>query len=360
VSTSPGRWVKRMAIGLASLVALALLSGASYEQVMRRRAQRAYPVPGRLVDVGDGRRIQIDCRGTGSPTVVLEAGLDNLGSSSWAAVQDSIAATTRVCAYSRAGIMWSDASDAPFDVASVARDLHAALAAAGEPAPWVMVGHSIGGPYVMSFTHAYPSEVKGLVFVDASHPEQFERFFAIAGKSLAPPPGIFELGAALAWTGLVRLLPTESAPLTWPAETRHVAPEFLPISIRSVARETEAVPATLAAAGAFRELGDRPLVVLTAGREQPAAALESMGITREQGMRLLDAIRTLHDDQATWSRHGRHELVPDATHYLQFDRPDVVIRATREVVAAVRAQRLTAPALAAPPSHLAPMSSSRS
>jgi pimeloyl-ACP methyl ester carboxylesterase len=341
VSAAPVRWVKRIAIGLGSLVALALLSGASYEQLMRHRTRQVYPVPGRLVDVGGGRRIQIDCRGTGSPTVVLEAGLDYLGSLSWAAVQDSIAATTRVCAYSRAGIMWSDAPDAPFDVASVARDLHAALAAAGEPAPFVMVGHSIGGPYVMSYTRAYPSEVKGLVFVDASHPEQFTRFYAIAGKSLAPSPGIFELGAALAWTGLVRALPTEAAPRTWPEQTQRLAPAFLPVSIRAVARETEAVSATLAAAGVFRELGDRPLVVLTAGKEQPPAALQSMGLTREQGAHLRDATRMLHDDQTTWSRHGRHEIVPDATHYIQFDRPDVVIRAAREVVAAVRAQPLT-------------------
>lgn len=342
MSAAPVRWVKRIAIGLASLVALALLSGASYEQLMRYRARQAYPAPGRLVDVGGGRRIQIDCRGAGSPTVVLEAGLDYLGSLSWAAVQDSIAATTRVCAYSRAGIMWSDAPDAPFDVASVARDLHAALVASGEPAPFVMVGHSIGGPYVMSFTHAYPSEVKGLVFVDASHPEQFARFYAIAGKSLAPSPRIFELGAALAWTGLVRVLPTEAAPRTWSERTQRVAPVFLPVSVRAVARETEAVDATLATAGAFRELGDRPLVVLTAGKEQPAAALQSMGLTRAQGARIHDVTRMLHDDQATWSRHGRHELVPDATHYIQFDRPDVVIRATRDVVTAVRAQRLMA------------------
>jgi len=342
VSRRLPRWVERIAIGLVSLGAIALLSGAAYEQSMRYRARRAYPVPGRLVDVGAGRRIQIDCRGAGSPTVVLEAGLDNLGSLSWAAVHDSIAATTRVCAYSRAGIMWSDAPDAPFDVGSLSRDLHAALAAAGESAPWVVVGHSIGGPYVLAFTHAYPSEVKGLVFVDASHPEQFVRFHAIAGKSLAPPPGIYELGAALAWTGLVRLLPTEAAPRSWPAETQQVAPAFLPVSIGSVARETKAVPATLAAVAGSRELGDRPLVVLTAGREQSPAALHSMGLTREQGIRLRDAMRTLHDDQATWSRQGRHELVPDATHYVQFDRPDVVIRATREVVAAVRARQLMA------------------
>ncbi|HKH91903.1 MAG TPA: alpha/beta fold hydrolase [Gemmatimonadaceae bacterium] len=337
MSSHPARWLKRAAVGIAALGAIALLSGAGYEQLMRRRALRAHPVPGRLVDVGAGRRIQIDCRGAGSPTVVLESGLDNLGSLSWVAVHDSLALTTRACAYSRAGVMWSDASPAPFDLTSMAGDLHRALAAAGESAPWVVVGHSIGGPYVMSFTHAYPSEVKGLVLVDASHPDQFARFHDIAGKSLAPPPGEVKLGAALAWTGLVRLLPVGATPESWPAETRRVSPPFLPLSVAGLAKETEAVLATLAAAREMRQLGDRPMVVLTAGQEQPMASLHAMGLTREQGTRLRSATRGMHDDQATWTRRGRHELVPDATHYIQFDRPDVVIRATREVVDAVRA-----------------------
>ena len=332
------RWLERITLGAAALGAIALLSGASYERVMRRRTVAAHPAPGRLVDVGHGRRIQIDCRGAGSPTVVLESGLDNFGSLSWVRVHDSIATTTRVCAYSRAGIMWSDPSDAPFDMTSETRDLHDALIAAGERAPYVMVGHSIGGPYVVAFTHAYPSDVKGLVFVDASHPDQFARFRDVTGKYLAPPPGEVKLGAALAWTGLVRLLPAGGTPASWPVETGSVAPSFLPLSVGGLAKETEAIPATLDAIRTMRELGDRPLVVLTAGREQPQSALQQMGITREQGMRIRDAARVLHDDQASWSRHGRHELVPDASHYIQFDRPDVVIRATRQVVAAVRAQ----------------------
>ena len=337
MSIHPARWLKRIAVGAAALAAIALLSGASYEQLMRRRANDMRSIPGHLVDVGGGRRIQIDCRGTGAPTVVLESGLDNYGSLSWAAVHDSIATTTRVCAYSRAGIMWSDPSDAPFDLTTEARDLRLALSGAHEHGPYVLVGHSIGGPYVMGFTHAYPSAVAGLVFVDASHPDQFARFHTITGKWLAPPPGEVKLGAALAWTGLVRLLPVGETPASWPT-TMHSTASYLPTSLRALSKETAAVPATLAAASAMHALGDRPLVVLTAGMEQPPSALRSMGITREQGIQVRIAVRSMHDEQATWTRHGRHELVPDAGHYIQFDRPDVVVRAVREVVDAVRAK----------------------
>ncbi len=355
MSGRAARWVKRIAIGAGALAAVALVTGASYEQVMRRRATAKYLVPGRLVDVGGGRRIQIDCRGAGSPTVVLESGLDNFGSLSWGAVHDSIATTTRVCAYSRAGIMWSDPSEASFDLASLARDLHAALGAAGERAPYVMVGHSIGGPYVMAFTHAYPSEVTGLVLVDASHPDQIARMRAVAGKSLAPSPGLVKFGAAVAWTGLVRVFPAGAAPASWPDAVRRVAPAFLPLSVAALARETEAVPATLDSAGAMRELGDRPLVVLTAGEGEPPEALRSMGLTREQGEQLSGVKRAMHDDQATWSRHARHEIVPGASHYIQFDRPAAVVGAAREVVEAVRLQLRDRPVTASVKLRTAPI-----
>ena len=133
------RWIKRIALAIGGLIVAAVLAGAGYEQIMRWRAARDYPAQGRLIDIG-GRRMQIDCRGSGAPTVIFEAGLDTMGSLSWSAVHDAIAATTRACAYSRAGVMWSEPRAGKFEPDDVARDLHALLVAAGEHAPFVMVG----------------------------------------------------------------------------------------------------------------------------------------------------------------------------------------------------------------------------
>jgi hypothetical protein len=132
---------------VAALAALALISatlGALREPGARRRALAQFPMRGRLVEVGGGRRIHLDCRGRGAPTIVLEAGLDPYGALSWESVLDSLAATTRTCAYSRAGILWSDPAVGRFDVRRAADDLHAALSAAGERTPWLLVGQSIG------------------------------------------------------------------------------------------------------------------------------------------------------------------------------------------------------------------------
>jgi pimeloyl-ACP methyl ester carboxylesterase len=336
---SAARWIKRIAGGVGVVAAAALLSGASYERAMRERSIHDFPVPGRLVDVGGGRRIQLDCRGQGSPTVVLESGLDTYGSLAWAAVHDSIAATTRVCAYSRAGIMWSDPSSAPFDSRAVASDLHTALTMAGEAAPWVMVGHSLGGPYATVFTKLYGAEVAGVVLVDPTHPDQFARFREIAGKSLVPSAGLVRFGAAVAWTGLVRAQADAKTPASWPREIGQIAPAFLSTSVAGLAKEVEAIPATLRAAGELQSFGDRPFIVLTAGLGQPSSQLSQMGLTAAQGEQIQAASRALHADQAARSRNGKHIVVPDASHYIQFERPDAVIRAVRDVVRSVHVMR---------------------
>jgi len=98
------KWLRRISVGIVALVVLAVGGGATYEALARADAARRFPPPGRLVDIG-GRRIQLDCRGAGSPVVVFESGLDSLGSLSWAAVHDGVAGFTRACAYSRAGLM---------------------------------------------------------------------------------------------------------------------------------------------------------------------------------------------------------------------------------------------------------------
>ena len=108
------RWVKKIALIIGGLIVAAVLAGASYEQIMRWRAAHEYPPQGRLIDIG-GRHMQIDCRGSGTPIVVFEAGLDTMGSLSWSAVHDAVAATTRACAYSRAGVMWSEPRAGKFE-----------------------------------------------------------------------------------------------------------------------------------------------------------------------------------------------------------------------------------------------------
>lgn len=328
------RWLKRIGIGLLAVAAAVVLAGTAYEMWVRQRLAADFPARGVLVDIG-GRRMHVDCRGSGAPTVVFEAGLDMYGSLSWSAVQDEVARTTRACSYDRAGIMWSDRSDGARDAAAVAADLHKALQVAGERPPYVMVGHSLGGPYVMMFTKQFGEEVAGVVFVDASHPDQQQRMKQAIGKSVDQSMAGPKLLAAIAWTGLPRLLTGSIGQAQAPAQANAAMSAYLPRSLRPMLDEATAIDETFREAGALRSLGDRPLVVLTAAAAVADADLATLGLTREQGKQLQAAWFELHRDEVSWSSRGREIRLDDSHHYIQFERPDAVIDAVREVVAAV-------------------------
>ena len=333
------RWIRYLALLLLGVVALVLLVGAGYEANGRRNARRAFPPNGGLIDIG-GRRIQLDCRGSGSPTVVFESGMGIDGALTWARVHDSIAATTRACAYSRAGIMWSDPRRGPQTGRTVADDLHATLQAAGEKAPLVLVGHSVGGPYVLAFTERHGADVAGLVFVDASHPDQVARMSEVTSVRVKDAVRPLKVASALRWTGLVRVLSgSPSSADHAPPEVKRAKSAYASTSLPAMMQEADGLDSTFAHAAAWHQLGDRPLFVLTAGAPPSQSELAAMKMSSAQGVRRAEIWKALQADEATWSSRSQHTVVADATHYIQFDRPDVVIAAVRAVVDSVRAGR---------------------
>jgi alpha-beta hydrolase superfamily lysophospholipase len=156
-----GRGCLRWIGGVVALAVGLILTGTIYESVAEAADIKAYPPPGQMVDVG-GYRLHINCTGTGSPTVVLDAGLGDW-SLGWSAVQGEVAKTTHVCTYDRAGVGYSEAGPLPRNAEQFATELHTLLKQANIPGPYVMVGHSLGGLPVRVFVHDYPTEVAGVV-----------------------------------------------------------------------------------------------------------------------------------------------------------------------------------------------------
>ena len=128
---------------------------------------QSYPPTGRMIDIG-GRALHIHCVGQGTPTVVLIAG-GGAYSIDWALVQPLIAQRTRVCAYDRAGLAWSDPGPADETVEQTVSDLHALFSASKESGRYVLVGASIAGLYIRAYQRAFPGEVAGLVFTNSSN-----------------------------------------------------------------------------------------------------------------------------------------------------------------------------------------------
>ena len=329
------KWFSRIALSLAAVVALVIVIGAGYETAGRHNAARDFPPPGKLVDIG-GRRIQVDCRGTGTPTVVFESGLDMGGSLSWAGVHDSIAKDTRACAYSRAGIMWSDPV-ATQSGKNIATDLHTALANSGERPPYVLVAHSLGGPYAMIFTKYFGADVAGLVFVDASHPDQVSRRSSLTSWTLAEGMKQARTASHLSRFGVIRKLAAADSAPPEPAYAVRATAAYTPTSLPAMLKEVDAFDATLAEAGTMRQLGDRPLFVLTATKPLPDGDRVSMRMTAAQAAEYEKRWVEMQNEEASWSSRSQHQLVPESGHYIQFEKPAVVIAAVRSIIDSVRA-----------------------
>ena len=153
----------RSSLAISSLT-IVLTTALSAKQAP---SPQAYPPSGRMVDIG-GRKLHLDCKGTGSPTVILMAG-GGAFSMDWALVQPKLSESTRVCSYDRAGLGWSDPGPAEDTVEETLSDLHALLQASGERGPYVLVGASISGIFIQAYQRTFPKDVVALVFSNSSN-----------------------------------------------------------------------------------------------------------------------------------------------------------------------------------------------
>jgi pimeloyl-ACP methyl ester carboxylesterase len=265
-----------------------------------------------LVDIGGGRRLWLECRGTGSPTVILEAGYGN-DADNWdtatlppgseqTAVLPGVAAFTRVCAYDRPGTIGvgldhrSDPAPMPRDAIAMVADLHA-LSAAAIPGPYVLAGHSFGGLIIRLYASTYPDEVVGMVLVDAAHEDYYD-----------------QVEAVLATAQLAAATPTPDE-LTGD-------PEFERVDIA-------ASTAAMRKAAAASPLRPMPLVVITHGLPwdwpagYPVAELEAVWEPLQEKLAALDP-------------DGRLIVAEQSKHFIPGDQPELITAEIEQVVAAVR------------------------
>jgi pimeloyl-ACP methyl ester carboxylesterase len=314
--TGRARWPLYPIIGALAVAAI----GGIAENVTLTRDHSRYPMPGASYDVG-GHRLHLNCTGTGSPTVVLENGL-NETSSLWSAITTKVAPITRVCAYDRAGQGWSDDAAHPQDGLAVTADLHTLLARAGETGPYVLAGHSSGGTLAMTYAAEYPEQVVGMVLLDSSSPHQytdqpaFPGTYAVMRRLLPVLPTLTRLGAA----HLVP--PTASTALTPSAAAQVQSFTTSPRGARNMRDEQSELLDVFTQAQALTTFDPKPLAVVTS-REN---ADGTTGWAAAQ-----DRIATLSTNSSHWIADTTHVgLLDDAA-----GTPDS-IRAITAVITAVR------------------------
>ncbi|MDQ2807075.1 MAG: alpha/beta hydrolase [Chloroflexota bacterium] len=237
------------------------------------------------VDIG-GRRLHLICTGSGRPTVVLEAGLGDTAAT-WAKVQPVLEQFTAVCSYDRAGLGQSESAPTPRTVRNLMADLRALLCNALLVGPFILVGHSYGGQIIRLFAAQYPADVLGLVLVDPSHEDKYDRFESVLSPDLITRQNQFLADPTRNSEGIDLLT----------SRTQMQAARLLP----------------------------QPLIVLTRGLPDapspvwPSAALQ--GIERE-----------LQGELARLSPQGRQIMAAASGHFIHHDQPDLVIAAVREIL----------------------------
>jgi pimeloyl-ACP methyl ester carboxylesterase len=270
-----------------------------------------------LIDIGGGRKIYLECKGTGSPAVILEAGLRNRADiwsvkpDAGAAVSPEVAAFTRVCAYDRPGTTLgtdqfsrSDSVPMPRTAADAVADLHALLGAAEIPPPYVLAAHSTGGLIARLYASTYPKEVVGLVLVDSI------------------PEGVQAAMKPEQWKIYNRLL------LVDPPKELAAYKELETIDF-------DASFDQMRAASKAAPLPPIPFIVISKGKPfaLPPGLPDWLPATLEQ------AWTKGQDELARLLPNTPHRIAAKSSHYVQIEQPQLVIDAIREVVEAARAEK---------------------
>jgi pimeloyl-ACP methyl ester carboxylesterase len=294
-----------------------------------------------LVDVG-GRKLHAIIVGEGSPAVVMISGMGDFAVD-WARVQPEVGKFTRAVAYDRAGDAWSASAPgaAGLGLRAQANDLHALLAGAKVAPPYVLVGHSWGGPIARVYAAKHAAEVAGMVLIDSTHEDSL---LWINGKVLRP-----RLAAAEEWRALWKPPPPDAKPMPMRSRppTKLDAPfDKLPADMQKL--RLWAMGKQVFQAVDFRvelqalhdvggtgdsPLGDRPLIVLM--RSLPETDNEK-GWTVEQQEQ---DHKRLQAALARLSRNSRQLVVEKSGHHIQLDQPEAVVDAVRRVVTAVREKK---------------------
>jgi pimeloyl-ACP methyl ester carboxylesterase len=274
-----------------------------------------------LVDVG-GYRLHINCTGTGSATVVIDARLGDWSTtwSSW--VQPEVAKTTRVCTYDRAGMGWSEAGPLPRNAQQFAKELHTLLQNAGIPGPYVLVGHSIGGLPVRVFAHAYAADVAGVVLIESMNPRQ-----AKPAATNTPPPTTsqargFSILTLPARIGLLQLFAGPlglTSGLSPEVQQAYTAFSVTPRYIQTyLVDKGTGMPQSFRQASAVTTFGDLPLIVLSRGLDED---------------RDWQAMQT---DLLHLSSHSQQMFADKSGHNAQLDQPEAAVAAIVQMVAQLR------------------------
>ena len=308
---------EHIVLSLVALVAVVLSASSGWNAIALHHF-RLKP-PGQMYQV-NGHPMRIACTGSGSPTIVLDAGLGNDGLI-WGGVQPALAKTTRVCSYDRAGFGWSDALPPPRDADHIADELHGLLAAAKIDGPIVLMGHSIAGMYIRDYATRYPAEAAGLIFVDGSTPLQEQNPAFKAAFAKKPFDWIHTLQRrALFSMGIPRLSGACSRgfPGFDARAARLQAEDLCHLQWNAIDAEMESFDRSGMETVHTGPYGALPVLIFSQDTAKATAGDEPPDVAK--------AWNQMQEDLKKLSTRSRRIIAKGSTHYVQLDRSELIER----------------------------------
>lgn len=279
-----------------------------------------YVIPGQLVDIGT-HKLHIYCQGKGSPTVIVDTGLGEI-SLEWIRIQQNLANYSKICLYDRAGYGWSETGPLPRTSSYIADELYRLLKRADIEGPYVLVGHSFGGYNMQVFASRYQDVTAGIILVDSSHPQQYERFLAAPINVKTAPDN--NRGSRLFRFSLPRLHPKV------PKEVRNDVMAMMLKRPMRMAMANEYYDYRQSAADVI-EAGDLPpvpLLVLSRGKR--------VYPHDRRGDLMEDLWSTLQQELVERSPRTAHVIANESGHFVHLDQPQLVVDSVALIVDIVK------------------------
>lgn len=321
-------WLKRIGLWMLIFLIVPLPIGFVWQTIAQNSEQKNILPLGELVEV-DGRLMHIHCTGEGSPTVILEGGVPEW-SIHWQAVQPEIAKVTRVCSYDRAGYGWSEAGTSPRTVEKIVNELHTLLENAGEAGPFVYVAHSFWGPTALLYQHTYPDEIVGMVLIEAWSPDLYTPTPEVITQSLP----LAQTLKAIAPLGQVRLVGELGIiPLADMLQLK-LLPEEMQPAYKAAYYDDSMWSAMFEEYSAMEESGRQT---------QNLASLADLRLVVVQaGIRAADDFPpddiwdATQQHLAGLSTDSQFILVEDSGHFVQLEKPDLIVDVIQQMIEQVR------------------------
>jgi pimeloyl-ACP methyl ester carboxylesterase len=309
---------KKKALKVLTIIMIPLFLGVLWQYIMCNYESKRYAPPGQLIDV-KGHKMHIYARGEGSPTVILTVGSGTPSAyTDYYYIQNELMKVTRTVSYDRPGFGWSEGTSIRRTIDDQVNDLRELLNISGEKPPYILVGHSLASLEVIHYAQLFPKEVAGIVLIDGGNPTYYAHYNESSALALnflfegIRKSGLLRaLGNVGVFLPLVgeterhKLLPQELRKLDEIMFYKNVGNEFNRNSLKNINENARKVINN-------GKLGDIPLVILTAGKE--------------------DKWKASQEELKTWSNNSKQENIIDSTHYIHWNNWQIVTDKIRELV----------------------------